>query len=260
MPTGIKTHTSAESRRARVSSGIRASASMEMPSSRASSLLQVNLHRGGRIHAGASLLAIARPHDPRRHTSPNDALTTSGRCTTSADPGADQELHPRLSAGFASPVWRAEHRSEGRNRPRSGSRQEAGSAQSAHGCAVCAPRRSREAQGHPAAFGRNTKAACPTGTAFQRVRKPQDSTPDAAGRASPGVLSLPSFFSRKRKKVARGQRANPEPHRQPASTGNDTAVGVVDRRSTPCVGLKPDLRPCQRAEQPPGHADPSDHA
>ncbi len=174
---------------------------------------------------------------------------------------------PQESAtGFPSPVWRAEHRSERRTRPRSGTRQDGESAQSAHGRAVCAPRLSREAQGHPAVIGPVTGAAWPSGEASRSSRSNQDSRPIAAGRASQGTLSLLPFFSCKRKEVARGQRAKPEPHRQPARAGNDTAVGAVERlfTPTPCVGLKPDLRPyqcpCQRPGQPPGHADQNHHA
>ncbi len=135
---------------------------------------------------------------------------------------------------------------------------------------VCAPRRSREAQGHPAAIGPRTGAGWPSGEASPSSGSSQDSRPIAVGRVSQGVLSLLPFFSRKRKEVARGQRAKREPHRQPAPAGNDTAEGAVDRlyTPTPCVGLKPDLRPDQRPYQrpgprpgrSPGHADQNHHA
>ncbi len=88
-----------------------------------------------------------------------------------------------------------------------------------------------------------------------RITKPPHKSatgfPSPVWRASQGVLSLVPFFSRKRKELARDQRAKPGPHRQPATTENHTTAGGRDRLYTPTprVGLKPDLRPYQRPYQ-----------
>ena len=79
-----------------------------------------------------------------RHRERSAAIQCRHGITTNT---SEHEAHRPIGCRFPLPVWRAEHRSERRIRPRSGTRQDVESAQSAHGGAVCAPRRSREAQG-----------------------------------------------------------------------------------------------------------------
>ncbi len=189
------------------------------PRSRTNSGLRTALsQRLGRA-ARASVIASERG-DPvqAQHRSPTLRITKS--------------MH-RSANG--SPVWSAEHRSERRIRPRSGTRQDGESAQSAHGRAVCAPRRSREAQGTSSPSAASNWSREPTGTTRSCPYRRKESPPRAAGRANQGTLSLVTFFSCKRKSLARDSGRNPT-H---TSQWNPPRITTHDSTTKPPVSCTP---------------------
>ena len=101
--------------------------------------------------------------------------------------------------------------------PARGTRQDVESALSPHGRGVSAPRLTREAQGRLLGARRHAPGITPAIDSGEAERGLHP-TPRAGG-ASPGVLSLVPFFSRKRKELARRTG-----ERNPTTSPRDTKI------------------------------------